>query len=78
MRVGGSLGSTLVALNKEGAILGGGAATATGALSILVPSLKDRFLSDKDLCDKAIAETDEQFAVLVERYSKSPSSKDYW
>jgi len=76
VKVGGSLGSPVLALNPEGAILEGGAAVATGGLSILVLGLKDRFLSDKKPCETALAKTDEQFAVLVERYRNPPSSAD--
>jgi uncharacterized protein involved in outer membrane biogenesis len=76
VKVVGSLGSPILALNPEGAILEGGAAVATGGLSIFVLGLKDRFMSDKKPCDTALAETDEQFAVLVERYRNPPSSED--
>lgn len=65
VRVGGGPGSPMLALSKEGAILEGGAAVATGGLSIIVLGLKDRFLSDNKPCGSAIAKTEERFAVLV-------------
>jgi hypothetical protein len=72
VKVVGTLGSPILALNQEGAILEGGAAVATGGLSIIALGLKDRFLSDKNPCGSAIAKTDEQFGVLAEKYRNPP------
>jgi len=58
-------------LLKEGTILEGGAAVATEGLSIIVLSPKDRFLFDKDTCDTAVAETDEEFAIAGGKIQES-------
>jgi hypothetical protein len=70
VKVGGSLSSPYLALDPEGVLLEGGAAVATGGLSILAMGLKDRFLSDKDPCGTAIKAADEEFEKLEENYKK--------
>ena len=67
-KIGGTLASPTLALDPEGALIEGGAAVATAGLSILAKRFKDRYLSEKDACGKAVAEADPDFAILRERY----------
>ena len=52
---------TLV-IDPEGVLIEGGLAVATAGLSIIAKSLKNRYLSGKDPCGKALADADEKFA----------------
>lgn len=67
-KLGGTLASPSLALDPEGALIEGGAAVATAGLSILAKRFKDRYLSEKDACGKAVAEADPDFAILRERF----------
>ena len=61
IKLTGTLASPSLVLNPESVFIEGGVAVATGGLSILAKSFKDRFLSDKDPCGKALAESDEKY-----------------
>ena len=58
----GTLGQPSLVMNPESVLIEGGVAVATGGLSILAKSFKDRFLSEKDPCGKALAKADEKYA----------------
>jgi hypothetical protein len=45
-------------LDPESILIEGGVAVATAGLSILAKGFKDRFLSEKDPCGKAVTEFD--------------------
>ena len=55
IKVGGTLASPGVGLNKKGVLLAGGAAVLTGGLSFLYQGLEDR-ASSGDLCEATLAE----------------------
>jgi hypothetical protein len=55
-------------LDPKGALIQGGAAVATAGLSILAKSIKDRFLSPKDQCGKAVEEAAGDFEQLRKKY----------
>jgi hypothetical protein len=66
--ISGTLASPSLTLDPEGVLVEGGAAVATGGISIVAKRFKDRFLSAKDACGKAVAEVDEEFRALKESY----------
>ena len=68
VKVIGTLGNPTLSLDPEGALIQGGAAVATAGLSILAKGFKDRFLSSKDPCAKAVSEADEKFQILLDKY----------
>lgn len=68
-QVGGTLAKPTLTLNAEGAIIQGGAAVATAGISFLATRFKDRYLSAKDACGKAIDDKRDEFAKLQEQYS---------
>ena len=53
-RIGGTLAAPVLRVDERGAILEGGAAIATGGLTILAKGLHGRFLSDQDPCATAL------------------------
>jgi hypothetical protein len=61
IKLTGTLGKPALVLDPEGVFIEGGVAVATAGLSILAKSFKDRFLSEKDPCGKALAESDEKY-----------------
>jgi hypothetical protein len=61
IKLTGTLASPSLVLNPESVFIEGGVAVATGGLSILAKSFRDRFLSEKDPCGKALAESDERY-----------------
>jgi hypothetical protein len=71
--VGGTLAAPVIGLDPESTLIEGGAAVATGGLSILAKGLKDRFFSDRDPCGTAVANADEKFAELERKYAKHPA-----
>jgi hypothetical protein len=71
VKVAGTLAAPVLALDTESTLIQGGAAVATGGISILALGLKDRFFSDKDPCGTAIAKAESQFALLEEKYGGS-------
>lgn len=54
IKVGGTLASPGIGLNKKGTLLTGGAAVATGGLSLLLKGLLDRTTAEQDQCPKAL------------------------
>jgi hypothetical protein len=68
VRVIGTLAAPKLSLNQESALIEGGAAIATGGLSILALGLKDRFLSDKHPCDTAVSEAADKFTSLEAKH----------
>jgi len=68
VKVSGTLANPALGLNPESALIEGGVAVATGGLSILALTFKDRFLSTSDPCGKAISDADESFRALEQKY----------
>lgn len=58
IKLSGTLASPSLGLNAESVLIEGGAAVATGGITILAKAFNDRFLSGKDPCGKAVAEAD--------------------
>jgi len=56
IKLTGTLGKPALVVDPESVLIEGGVAVATAGLSILAKSFKDRFLSGKDPCGKALAE----------------------
>jgi uncharacterized protein involved in outer membrane biogenesis len=54
VKVKGTLSSPSVGLNKKGTLLTGGAAVATGGLSLLLEAVLDRVTAEGDQCEKAL------------------------
>lgn len=48
--------------------VGAGASVATGGVSLLARRFKDRFLSGKDACGRAVADTNAYLQALKELY----------
>ena len=67
-KIAGTLASPSLQLDPEGAMIEGGAAIATGGLSILAKSFKNRFLSAKDPCGKAVSDADPTYQAVKEEY----------
>ena len=72
IRVGGTLANPRLVLDKKGVALSGGAAVATGGLSILAESLWDRWVATaKNPCDNLLAEAAKQdpelYRTILER-----------
>jgi hypothetical protein len=63
IKLTGTLAKPALTVNPEGVLVDGGLAVATGGLSILAKGFKDRFLSQKDACSKAISEADTLFGL---------------
>jgi len=72
VKVAGTLAKPLIVLDAESALVQGGAAVATGGITILAKGLRDRFFSDKDPCGTAVANAEKQFEVLEEKYARPP------
>jgi uncharacterized protein involved in outer membrane biogenesis len=56
VKLKGTFASPSIALDKKGAILSGGAAVATGGLSLLVQSMAGRATAEGDQCEPTLAE----------------------
>lgn len=67
-KISGTMANPNLALDPEGVMIEGGAAIATGGISILAKSFKDRFLSAKDPCGKATEEADPGFQAIKNIY----------
>lgn len=59
IKVKGTLASPGIGLNKKGTFLTGGAAVATGGLSVLVKGVLDRSTAEGDHCEKALGKAGE-------------------
>jgi uncharacterized protein involved in outer membrane biogenesis len=53
-KVGGTLASPVLELDTTGALVEGGAAFATGGLTVIAKALRNRFLSNRDPCGAAL------------------------
>jgi hypothetical protein len=71
VNVTGTLANPSIGLDAESVLIEGGLAVATVGISVLAKSFKNRFLSTKDACGKAVREADEDFKVLVEKYGRA-------
>ena len=72
IKVDGTLAHPTLVLDPKGVLIEGGAAVATAGLSILAMSIKDRFLSPKDQCGKAIEEAAGDFEQIRKKYRPEP------
>ncbi|MDH5499958.1 MAG: AsmA family protein [Gammaproteobacteria bacterium] len=72
-KLSGTLANPLLILDPKGALVEGGAAIATGGISFLAMRFKDRFLSAKDQCGKAVEDANADFAALREKYRPGSS-----
>jgi len=70
VKVAGTLAKPVIVLDAESALIQGGAAVATGGITILAKGLRDRFFSDKDPCGTAVANAEKQFEALEEKYAR--------
>ena len=59
VKLTGTLAKPALAIDTQNVVVEGGVAVATAGLSILAKSFKNRYLSEKDPCGKAVAEADE-------------------
>jgi AsmA protein len=59
VKLTGTLAKPALALDAQSVVVEGGVAVATAGLSILAKSFKNRYLSEKDPCGKAVAEAEE-------------------
>jgi len=62
INVTGTLAKPTLILDPESILIEGGVAVATAGLSLLAKGLKDRYLSEKDPCGKAVEEFDAALA----------------
>jgi hypothetical protein len=67
-KIGGTLARPAMVLNPEGALVEGSVVVATAGLSFLARRFKERYLSAKDACGKAIEDTEKEFEALDARY----------
>jgi len=72
IQVVGTFSEPGLILDSESVLVEGGAAVATGGISILVLGLKDRFLSDQKPCDSAVKEAEGRFKEIQGKYGKPP------
>jgi hypothetical protein len=63
VKLKGTFASPSIALDKKGALLSGGAAVATGGLSLLVQSIAGRATAEGDQCAPTLAEVGEHPAI---------------
>ena len=68
--VDGTLASPSLSLDTQSAAVQGVAAVATGGLSILAFSLKDRFFSEEDPCGQSLVEGDAGLRELEAKYAR--------
>ncbi len=76
VKVRGTLANPTLGLNAESTLIEGGAAVATGGITILAKGLRDRFFSDRDPCGTAVADADEKFRALEEKYASGARPRD--
>jgi hypothetical protein len=60
IKVSGTLASPTITLDPKGTLVSGGAAVATGGLSILAVAAWDRVFREKDPCTAALREADKR------------------
>ena len=73
VKLGGTLAKPVLTLDPEGALLEGGAAVATGGVSLLAKRFKERFIDEKDACGKAVRDAEPRFAELRAKYRPTAS-----
>jgi uncharacterized protein involved in outer membrane biogenesis len=74
VKLGGTLAKPVLTLDPEGALLEGGAAVATGGVSLLARRFKERFIDERDACGKAVRDAEPRFAELRAKYRPTASS----
>jgi hypothetical protein len=74
VRLGGTFANPALTIDPEGALIEGGAAVATGGISILAKRFKERFIDDKDACGTALSAAEPTFTELREKYRHTKSS----
>jgi uncharacterized protein involved in outer membrane biogenesis len=75
-KAGGTLANPTLTLDAQGAIVQGGAAVATAGISFLAVKFKDRYLSAKDACGKAIDDTRDSFEQIRQQYKATDLAAD--
>jgi len=73
IQIKGTLANPALALNKQSTVIEGGAAIATGGISILAKNLADRMLSSKDPCGAAIENAKNSFAAIEKKHGLEPT-----
>lgn len=58
VKLGGTLAKPALTLDPEGVLIEGGAAVATGGVSLLAKHFEERFIDAKDACGKAVADAE--------------------
>lgn len=66
----GTLANPALTLDPESTLIEGGAAVATGGISILVKGFYDRYLTAQHPCDDAVADGDAHLRFLEKKYGK--------
>jgi uncharacterized protein involved in outer membrane biogenesis len=72
-KLSGTLARPSLTLDPQGALIEGSAAVATAGLSFLAMRFKDRYLTSKDQCGKAVTEANANFTALREKYRPGTS-----
>ncbi|MEQ9563468.1 MAG: AsmA family protein, partial [Woeseiaceae bacterium] len=75
-KAGGTLAHPTLTLDAQGALVQGGAAVATAGISFLATRFKDRYLSEKDACGKAINDTRDSFELIRQQYKAADLAAD--
>ena len=74
--IGGTLAKPTLTLDPQGAMIEGGAAVATGGLSILAKRFAERYLTASDACGKAASDALPEFqAVKAFYYPESTTAQ---
>jgi hypothetical protein len=75
IKIKGTLANPSLAFDKGNALVQGGAAVATGGISILAKNLSDRFLSSSEICQKMLDQSQGQFEALARQYANTVADK---
>ncbi|HNP35485.1 MAG TPA: hypothetical protein PKK10_06505 [Woeseiaceae bacterium] len=70
VNIKGTLAHPELAFDSQSALIQGGAAVATGGISILAKNFATRFLGASDLCDKVRVAAGEKFGALGKKYAE--------
>ena len=70
VKIGGTLASPALILDPQKALVEGGAAVATGGLSLIAKNFYGRFFSGKDPCRKLLEDRDEEFVTARARFQR--------
>jgi uncharacterized protein involved in outer membrane biogenesis len=68
--IGGTLASPALILDPQKALVEGGAAVATGGLSVIAKNIYGRFFSGKDPCRKLLDDRDEDFVAARAKFQR--------